>query len=193
MGVWSKVALFERRDGKKDTLLCIEDRSEHVERRYVVLKMKYNCCGTQSLFCLDTDCRTCHILSGTLRLALQPQRSTDLCNKILNSLAWNKQLIPLVGLTMLATWIISFMSLCLRLLAAGMFYFLFLSSVNDCEAYVRVPILQELISRTLVGCRFSVPCLLIRNFMWLFLFLGELFAVNVLWYIFCFMWHSVTF
>ncbi|XP_021937393.1 dynein beta chain, ciliary isoform X2 [Zootermopsis nevadensis] len=34
MGMWSKVALFERPDGKKDTLLCVEDRSEHVQRRY---------------------------------------------------------------------------------------------------------------------------------------------------------------
>ena len=38
MSVWSKVALFERSDGKKDTLLCIEDRSEHVQRRYVQQK-----------------------------------------------------------------------------------------------------------------------------------------------------------
>jgi hypothetical protein len=35
MSVWSKVALFERLDGKKETLLCIEDRAEHVQRRYV--------------------------------------------------------------------------------------------------------------------------------------------------------------
>ena len=35
MSVWSRVALFERSDGKKDTLLCTEDRSEHVQRRYV--------------------------------------------------------------------------------------------------------------------------------------------------------------
>lgn len=35
MAVWSKVALFERSDGKKDTLLCVEDRSEHVQRRFV--------------------------------------------------------------------------------------------------------------------------------------------------------------
>lgn len=41
MNVWSKVALFERSDGKKDTLLCIEDRSEHVQRRYVQQKMEY--------------------------------------------------------------------------------------------------------------------------------------------------------
>lgn len=41
MSVWSKVALFERSDGKKDTLLYIEDRSEHVQRRYVQQKMEY--------------------------------------------------------------------------------------------------------------------------------------------------------
>ena len=41
MSVWSKVALFERSDGKKDTLLCIEDRSEHVQRRYGQQKMGY--------------------------------------------------------------------------------------------------------------------------------------------------------
>ncbi|GFG28503.1 hypothetical protein Cfor_03628 [Coptotermes formosanus] len=34
MSMWSKVALFERSDGKKDTLLSIEDQSEHVQRRY---------------------------------------------------------------------------------------------------------------------------------------------------------------
>lgn len=39
MSVWSKVALFERSDGKKDTLLYIEDRSEHVQRRYGQQKM----------------------------------------------------------------------------------------------------------------------------------------------------------
>jgi hypothetical protein len=40
MGVWSKVALFERPDGRKDTLLCIEDQPEHVQRRYVPSKME---------------------------------------------------------------------------------------------------------------------------------------------------------
>lgn len=43
MSVWSKVALFERSDGKKDTLLCIEDRSEHVQRRFVQSEMNFNC------------------------------------------------------------------------------------------------------------------------------------------------------
>jgi hypothetical protein len=41
MSMWSKVALFERSDGKKDTLLSVEDQSEHVQRRYVQLKMEY--------------------------------------------------------------------------------------------------------------------------------------------------------
>jgi len=48
MSVWSKVALFERSDGKKDTLLFIEDRSEHVQRRYVQQKMEYFYCWRHS-------------------------------------------------------------------------------------------------------------------------------------------------
>lgn len=48
MGVWSKVALFERSDRKKDTLLCIEDRPDHVQRRYVHSEAGYNWCGTQN-------------------------------------------------------------------------------------------------------------------------------------------------
>lgn len=35
MSVWSKVALFQRSDGRKDTLLCIGNQSEHVQRRFV--------------------------------------------------------------------------------------------------------------------------------------------------------------
>lgn len=43
MSVWSRVALFERSDGKKNTLLCIEDRSEHVQQRFVQSEMNFNC------------------------------------------------------------------------------------------------------------------------------------------------------
>jgi hypothetical protein len=67
MGVWSKVALFERPDGKKDTLLCIEDRPEHVQRRYVQSKMEYNQCGTQHFVLMFRCYRSDYILSGTLR------------------------------------------------------------------------------------------------------------------------------
>nr|CAD7441492.1 unnamed protein product [Timema bartmani] len=34
MSAWLKMPVFQRRDGKKDTLLCIEDRHEHTQRRY---------------------------------------------------------------------------------------------------------------------------------------------------------------
>jgi hypothetical protein len=47
MAVWNKAALFERSDGKKDTLLSIEDRSEHVQRRFVQSEKNFNCYLTQ--------------------------------------------------------------------------------------------------------------------------------------------------
>lgn len=72
MGMWSKVALFERPDGKKDTLLCVEDRSEHVQRRYVQLEMEYNQCETQHSLLMFRHYRSDYILSGTMKCAVQP-------------------------------------------------------------------------------------------------------------------------
>jgi hypothetical protein len=57
-------------------------------------------------------------------------------------------------------WIISFMSPCLRLLAAGMFYITSFSHVNDCESHDVVSILQGSNSSTWVGDGISVACFL---------------------------------
>jgi hypothetical protein len=61
---------------------------------------------------------------------------------------------------MLVTWIISFMSPCLRLLAAGMFYIISLSHVNDCESHNVFTILQGSNSSIWAGDRISVACFL---------------------------------
>lgn len=37
--VWSKVPLFERKEGKLDNLLYLEDRTERVQRRYELIEV----------------------------------------------------------------------------------------------------------------------------------------------------------
>ncbi|GLH12097.1 uncharacterized protein GBIM_16851 [Gryllus bimaculatus] len=34
VGAWHRVALFERRDGRKDALLCLDDRQDRTAKRY---------------------------------------------------------------------------------------------------------------------------------------------------------------
>lgn len=34
MSAWAKVPLFERKDGKKDAVLCLEERTDRIQRRY---------------------------------------------------------------------------------------------------------------------------------------------------------------
>lgn len=36
--IWSKVPLFERKDGKPDNILFLEDRTERVQRRYELIE-----------------------------------------------------------------------------------------------------------------------------------------------------------
>lgn len=34
MSAWVKMPLFERKDGKKDSVLCLDERSERISKRY---------------------------------------------------------------------------------------------------------------------------------------------------------------
>lgn len=34
MSAWAKLPLFERKDGKKDTVLCLDERIERKNKRY---------------------------------------------------------------------------------------------------------------------------------------------------------------
>lgn len=38
MSAWAKLPLFERKDGKKDTVLCLEERVERKNKRYTEIK-----------------------------------------------------------------------------------------------------------------------------------------------------------
>lgn len=44
--IWSKVPLFERREGKLDNLLHLEDRAERVQRRYELIEATSASLGT---------------------------------------------------------------------------------------------------------------------------------------------------
>lgn len=34
MSAWAKIPLFERKDGKKDSVLCLDERSDRITKRY---------------------------------------------------------------------------------------------------------------------------------------------------------------
>lgn len=34
LGVWDKLPLFERKESKKDTVFCLEERADRIYRRY---------------------------------------------------------------------------------------------------------------------------------------------------------------
>lgn len=34
LGVWDKLPLFERKESKKDTVFCLEERADRISRRY---------------------------------------------------------------------------------------------------------------------------------------------------------------
>lgn len=38
MSAWAKVPLFERKDSKKDSVLCMEERNERIARRYAEME-----------------------------------------------------------------------------------------------------------------------------------------------------------
>lgn len=38
MSTWTKVPLFERKDSKKDSVLCMEERNERIARRYAEME-----------------------------------------------------------------------------------------------------------------------------------------------------------
>lgn len=38
MSAWSKVPLFERKDSKKDSVLCMEERNDRIARRYAEME-----------------------------------------------------------------------------------------------------------------------------------------------------------
>lgn len=42
MSTWIKMPLFERKDGKKDTVLCLEERNDRITRRYAEIREASN-------------------------------------------------------------------------------------------------------------------------------------------------------
>lgn len=42
MATWTKMPLFERKDGKKDAVLCLEERNDRITRRYTDMREASN-------------------------------------------------------------------------------------------------------------------------------------------------------
>lgn len=38
MSAWAKIPLFERKDGKKDAVLCLDERCDRITKRYADIK-----------------------------------------------------------------------------------------------------------------------------------------------------------
>lgn len=38
MSVWTRVPLFERKDGKKDSVLCLDERVDRITKRYAEIE-----------------------------------------------------------------------------------------------------------------------------------------------------------
>lgn len=38
MSTWAKQPLFERKDGKKDTVLCLDERNDRISKRYAEVR-----------------------------------------------------------------------------------------------------------------------------------------------------------
>lgn len=49
MSAWTKAPLFERKDSKKDSVLCMEERNDRIARRYAEMEtastMVQGCCS----------------------------------------------------------------------------------------------------------------------------------------------------